>query len=539
MTRCLLVRPQFLENTFYNLSRVFRLLGARSAAPPLGLLVTAAVLPPEWELRLVDEDVEPLTGQHLAWADVVFISGIMSQLETIKAVAERARALGKTVVVGGAGPTLQPELFVPIADFVVVGESETALPAMLEDMARGVRSGTYRARSLPDLERAACPRYDLARLDRYLFVGLSFARGCPFACEFCAQVHFFGNQTRTKSAAQVVAELQRIYDLGYRGMIDIGYDNLIGDLRRAEDVLTAMRDWAADHGHPFFFSTEATMNLARQPKLLGLMRDNDFRYVFLGIESGDAQVLERAKKGQNTAMPAAEAVRILNSYGLIVNTGLILGFDGETRRSAAGMLDMIQRTGAFPSLVLPLHALPSTRLADRLRGEGRLFARDLVVGEKDRTDTATTGLNFVTDRPRAEILRDLAHVLESLYDPRNHYERMALTTRQLRPNHKHRPGLAKTLKMAASFGRIARTVGLAPDTRGYFWRALARTLLTKPSAVEMVVGQAVFQAHYAQQARSYVEALHAQIDEVERVGEARFNAERLARERQPESVATA
>ena len=490
------------------------------------MLVVAAMLPQSWELRFIDADVEPLTDADLAWADIVMVSGISPQREPMLAVVRRAHALGKPVVVGGSGPSLQPELFGE-ADFVVVGEAENVLPRLLEDLGKGTRSGVYRATEPADLSRAVVPRYDLARLDKYLFVGLGFTRGCPFSCEFCAQVEIFGRKTRAKAPQQVVSELQRLYDLGYRGMIDIGYDNLIGDISRAEEVLAAMAVWGRAHGYPFHFSTEATMNLARQETLLRLMRDNDFRYVFVGIESGEEDVLNRAKKGQNTAMPAVEAVRIFNSYGLIVNTGLILGFDGESSQSGERMLEMIQKTGAFPSLVLPLHALPNTRLARRLAREGRLFGGSIVVADADRTDTATTGLNFVTDRPRTEILEDLAGVLERLYEPKTHYARAALVARQLRPDHKYRPGLAKTLRLVQTFARIARTIGLAPSTRRYFWTTLVRTLLTNPQAVEMVVGQAVFRDNYALQARSYVRALREQVAEVRRVGESAFNAAHL------------
>ena len=199
------------------------------------------------------------------------------------------------------------------------------------------------------------------------------------------------------------------------------------------------------------------------------MRDNDFRTVFVGIESGEHEVLERAKKGQNTAMPAPEAVRILNSYGFVITTGLIVGFDGETSESAENMLRMVRETGAFPTLVLPLHALPNTQLAKRLRNERRLFGGGMTVTRKDRTDTATTGLNFVTERPRTEVLRDLARILEELYEPSNQYKRIALTRRQLRPNHKHRPSFGKMLQLVYSFIQFASTIGVSRTTRGYFW----------------------------------------------------------------------
>lgn len=520
--RCLLVRPEFLENTFYNPREVFRLLGATSAAPPLGLLTVAAHLPGQWELKFIDGDVEPITDDHLCWAQVLMISGKGPQEIPIRRLVERARARGVTVVVGGAGPTLQPELF--DADYVVAGEAEPVLPRLLADLARGESAGIYRSTTPAELSEAKVPRYDLARLDKYLFVGMNFTRGCPFGCEFCAQIEIFGRTARTKSVEQILREHQALFDLGYRGQIDFGYDNLIGNIPKTEEVLTAMRDWNAAHGHPFCYSTEATMNVARLPRILGLMRDNDFRYVFMGIESGDEEVLNRTHKGQNTAMPAAEAVKTLNGYGISVNTGLILGFDGENDRTAQNMLSMVQRTGAFPTLVLPLHALPNTNLTKRLEREGRLFKKGVIeIVDGDRTDTATTGLNFMTERPRAAILRDLADVLERLYEPENHYARVALTTRQLKTARKFLPPLGKLPQLVRAFAGIVRQIGLDPQVAPHFWRSLARAALTNPGALEMVLATSAMNASYARQSKSYVKALREQIAHVEKVGEAELN----------------
>lgn len=522
--RCLLVRPEFLENTFYNPRDVFRLLGGRSAAPPLGLLTVAAHLPEDWALRFVDGDIEPILDEHLVWAELIFISCKGPQEVPVRRLVERCRAFGVTVVVGGAGPTLQPALFEGLADYVVAGEAEPVIPDLLADLADGVSKGVYRSRKSADLASAPVPRYDLARLDQYMFVGMSYTRGCPFSCEFCAQIEIFGKKPRTKSASQILREHQTLYDLGYRGMIDFGYDNLIGCIPETEAVLTAMHDWNRAHGHPFCYSTEATMNLARLPRILELMRDNDFRYVFMGIESGDEAVLERTKKGQNTAMPPEEAVRVVNSHGMVVNTGLIVGFDGEGKDAAKRMLSMVQKTGAFPTLVLPLHALPGTSLSRRLEKEGRLFREGVIrIDDDDRTDTATTGLNFITDRPRAEILGDLATVLEELYRPENHYARVARTTAQLKTARKFRPPWRKLVQLAGKFTEIVRLVGMDPEVGRYFWGSLGRALVTNPGALEMIIGQAVMNANYARQSRSYVRALRQQIAHVDAVGEPAFN----------------
>ena len=521
--RCLLVRPEFLENTFYNPRDIFRVLGGESAAPPLGLLAVAAHLPASWELRFVDGDLDPITDEHLDWAQVLFVSGKGPQEIPIARLVERAHARRVPVVVGGAGPTLQPDRFVGMADYVVQGEAEGVLGRLVADLAEGRSAGRYASHEPADLEHAPVPRYDLAELDRYMFVGMNFTRGCPFNCEFCAQIEIFGRKPRAKPASRILAEHQALYDLGFRGMVDFGYDNLIGDIERTTEVLTAMRDWNRAHGHPFCYSTEATMNLARLPRVLELMRDNDFRYIFMGIESGEPEALERTHKGQNTAMAPAEAVRIVNSYGIAVNTGLILGFDGESPRAAARMLDMVQATGAFPTLVLPLHALPTTALSRRLEREGRLFRQGVIVRDEGRTDTATTGLNFATARPRAEVLGDLARVLETLYEPEAHYARAALTVRQLRTARKFRPPIRKLLRMGRGLGTIVRDIGLDRRSARHFWPNVLRAAVKNPGALEVVLGQAVMNANYERQSRSYAAALREQIREVERVGEREFN----------------
>lgn len=528
--RCLLVRPEFLENTFYNPRSMFRLLGGHSAAPPLGLLTVAAYLPDHWELKFIDGDNEPITDEHIAWADVLLISSKGPQEVPVRHLVERAHKRGIPVVVGGAGPTLQPDRYVGWTDYIVIGEAEAVLPKLIKDLANGETEGMYRGHGSVSLADARMPRWDLADLDQYMFVGMNYTRGCPFACEFCAQIEIFGRKPRTKSPEQIIAEHQRLYDLGFRGMVDFGYDNLIGDIKQTEAVLTAMRDWNRAHKHPFCYSTEATMNLARLPRVLELMRDNDFRYVFMGIESGDPEVLDRTKKGQNTSMSPAEAVRVLNEYGIVVNTGLILGFDGESPRSAENMLRMVQESGAFPTLVLPLHALPGTNLSKRLEKEGRLFMNgEIPKADDDRTDTAASGLNFVTARPRAEILRDLADVLDRLYEPDRHYKRLALTLSQLKTARKFVPPPRKMLRMAKSFKEIVKLVGVDRETAPHFWKTLLKAAITKPGAVEMVIGSAVMNANYRDQSRSYVKALREQIEEIGKIGEVAFNRRMGAR----------
>ncbi len=532
--RCLLVRPAFSGQTFYSMEEVCRVVGAKAAAPPLGLLAFAALLPREWRLRLADGSVAPLSDSDLAWADLVAISGLAPHQRETLDVIERAHAFDKRVIVGGPGPTMHPDAYAA-ADYVCTGDVEVIAAQLVADIRAGVPRGTYHATARSDLGSHPVPRYDLAHLADYAFVGMQFTRGCPFTCEFCCQIGTDGNAPSAKAPDQILRELQCLYDLGYRGIIDIGYDNFIGNRARALEMLRAIVDWQQRHGYPFCFGTEATVNLARQADTLALMRDADFRFVFFGIESPDAAVLERTRKNQNVAGSAVEAARAFHSHGMIVYASLILGFDGETGRTVDNMIDLVQRSGIFPTLIMPLHAFPKTQLYVRLAREHRLFDRSRQRSPAHRMhDLATTGLNFATDRPRTEILGDLSRLLRTVYDPRRHAERVMRVSAQLRPSGRHQRPLRERLELAFGFTRFA----LAQTFRrggGTFWGTLARVALTNPGALEAAAGLAVLRAGYAEQSRHYVGALERELARLDGIGEQSHVAAMLAR---PGSTAT-
>lgn len=515
--RCLLVRPAFPGQTFYSMAEVCRAVGAKAAAPPLGLLAFAALLPREWELKLADGSVEPLSDAQLGWADLVAISGLAPHQHATLEVIERAHALGKKVIVGGPGPTMHPDAYAA-ADYLCTGDAEVIAPQLLADLQAGVPRGVYRATSRSDLGRHPVPRYDLARLEDYAYVGMQFTRGCPFTCEFCCQIGTEGNQPSAKSPEQVLGELQRLYDLGYRGIIDLGYDNFIGSRPRTLALLRALADWQASHHHPFCFGTEATVNLARQEDTLALMGAADFRFVFFGVESPDDAVLERTRKNQNLAVSAVEAARAFNAHGMIVYGSLILGFDGETEATVGNMIDLVQESGIFPTLIMPLHAFPNTQLHVRLAREGRLFDPARQQQAERMFDLAATGLNFVTDRPRRQILEDLRRLLKTVYDPRRHAERVLKMSGQLRPVSRHRPTPRQLAARAKGFTRFA----LAQTFRrggASFWGTLAKVALTNPAALEAVASLAVIQASYAEQSQLYVAAVERELARLARVGE--------------------
>jgi radical SAM superfamily enzyme YgiQ (UPF0313 family) len=536
-TRCLLVHPGFSSNGFFNYSEVARFVGAKYAAAPLGMMTVAALLPQHWEFRLIDENVRPLMDADLEWADIVLTGGMLTQQKDILTTIERAHDKGRPVVVGGPDPTSQPRVYGK-ADFVVLGEGEVTIPPFIEDIGKGVRSGVYRSDLRTDMTNAVVPRFDLVRFADYMRVGIQFSRGCPFNCEFCDIIELFGRTPRTKTSGHIVAELQTLYDLGYRGHVDFVDDNFIGNKSKGIEVLQAIGEWSKHHDYPFYFSTEASINLAKEEELLRLMQESDFRYVFVGIESPDEDVLVEAHKGQNRRVSVVDAVRILASHGIIVNGGFVLGFDSETEHTAGNMIDLIQDTGICSALVSTLTALPNTQLSRRLEREGRLFAGGLIVADPTvDVDQTTGGLNFATTRPRAAILRDQARVFRHIYDPAQYYERILRTAIHLVPNRRYRPGFARALKLAWAFLRVSAKAGLNPRTGLLYWKTLLQVLISNPSAAEAAVSMAALYIHYARQSEFVIHTLEGKVAHVESCGEESYNRSMMARPAMEERAA--
>ena len=500
-TRCLLVHPKFSRHSFWNYGDVCRLVGARYPAAPLGMLTVAALLPRHWELKLVDENCTRLRDGDLDWADLVLTGGMLPQQRAILNLIEHVHAHGKAAVVGGPDPTSQPEKYAA-ADFAVLGEGEVTVPLWLEDLRHGARRGVYAAEAKADMARAAVPRYDLINFGHYLHMGIQFSRGCPYDCEFCDVIELFGRVPRTKTPAHILAELGRLYDLGYRGHVDFVDDNLIGNRKYAAEVLEAVREWQRTFGYPFYFSTEASLNLARDEQLLELMRDCDFRYVFIGIESPEAAVCDKSAKKLAANATIADAVRTIGSYGMVVNAGFIMGFDNESARTAADIVACIEDTGICMAMVGTLYALPNTRLTRRLREEGRLLEEGSTIRDVETdVDNTTAGLNFITARPREAILRDYVSVLSSIYRPRNYYRRVRQTGQLLRAQGRHKPSFWANVKAGWAFVKLSFHATVRPRLAPYYWRTILNLLKLKPQGLVATVNLAAMFIHFHKQSR--------------------------------------
>ncbi|MGO8929615.1 MAG: B12-binding domain-containing radical SAM protein [Limisphaerales bacterium] len=499
--KALLLYPEFSDMGFWNYKPVCHLMGAKYPASPLGLITMAALLPAEWQLRLLDLNTATLEDVDIDWADLVFIGGMLPQQPGFLRLIERVHSRGKKVVAGGPDPTSQPEVY-RSADYLVLGEAECSLPTFLSDLARGTPGGTYQSADKPDLAKSPVPRFDLLVFQNYLMIGVQCSRGCPFNCEFCDIIELYGRQPRTKTPQQIVTELDLLYRLGYRGHVDFVDDNFIGHKAKAKEVLRAAKDWSEAHRHPFFFSTEASINIADDEELLGLMGDLDFRYVFVGIESADSEVLRSMHKATNLKRNIVEDLHRIYRHGIVVNGGFILGFDGETSASARAMAELIERGKIVMSMIGLLFALPNTQLARRLRQEHRLLedtGRVNEARESTEVDQTTSGLNFVTRRPEAEILGDFLHVLQATYSTKNYFDRCLSLSRVLKIQSRFKPSWRRKARYGTAFLKILVKLGLRPPTSYYFWRNFLAVLFTRVSALETVVNLMAMYLHFGPQ----------------------------------------
>jgi radical SAM superfamily enzyme YgiQ (UPF0313 family) len=507
----LLVFPRFGGTSFWNYQATCQLLGARYSAAPLGLITVAALLPGGWGVRLVDCNIEELRPDDLAWADLVMTGGMLPQQPDALRIIGMSKAAGKPVVVGGPDATGSPEVYAA-ADFRVLGEAEEVLADFLTAWQAGAESGVFIAHRFPDVTRSPVPRFDLLKLDHYLHVGVQYSRGCPFDCEFCNVIDLNGRVPRAKSAAQVLRELDALHALGYRGHVDFVDDNLIGNRRALKPFLRELRAWLEAKNWPFEFTTEASLDLAEDEELLRLMRESNFFAIFVGLETPDTATLIQANKRHNTRSDMVASIHKIHRAGIFVNAGFIVGFDGEPAGVAAAMVDCIEAANIPVCMVGLLYALPGTRLAHRLQGEGRLRSDAHAVLEGD-ADQCTSGLNFATLRPRADVLRDYREVLERIYAPGAYFGRARRAGRQLdRSAHRLRQPLRHVLRELRAFGRMAWRLGVRdPEVRVEWWRSIGDALLHNPSALKIVVSFAALYVHLGPYSAELVKRLDRQI----------------------------
>ncbi|GBD86302.1 ribosomal protein S12 methylthiotransferase RimO [bacterium BMS3Abin03] len=526
-TRCLIVHPKFSPYSFWNFVDVCKIVGAKYQAAPLGLMTVAALLPKEWELKLIDTNVEPLLDEHFEWADVVCTGGMLPQQIGILDIIKLSHQKHLPVIVGGPDPTSQPNLY-QSADYLVLGEGEITIPMLLNDLEKGCMSGEYVSSDFADMTKAVVPRFDLIKFNNYIHLNIQFTRGCPFNCEFCDVIELYGRKPRSKNPEQIIKELQTLYDLNYRGHIDIVDDNFIGNKKNVKTILKAIKEWSEINNYPFYYGIETSINLADDDELLQMMKDVDFRLVFIGIESPQDEVLEKVNKKINMNRSIVDATKKISSYGMVVNAGFIIGFDNESNQTAKKMIECIQESGICTAMLGLLYALPNTKLTKRLKLEERLFNEfSIFTDSKTQIDQATSGLNFITVRPRIDILRDFVDVLKYIYKPEHYYERIIRTCLYLKIANKYRHNFVKTLKNLRSFARIIGQVGFNKITGKLFWKMFFTVLSKNPRAIEWAVSLSAMFIHFYKHSKFIINLTNQQINYIDKYGEDNYNQRRL------------
>jgi radical SAM superfamily enzyme YgiQ (UPF0313 family) len=515
--KVLMVYPRFNALSFWNYQAACEFVGAKYPTMPLGLITVAAMLPKDWVVRLVNRNTEQLSDDDIGWADMVMTGGMLVQQPDTLRLIEMCQARGKPVVVGGPDPTSSPHVY-QAADFQVLGEAEGVLEAFIEAWNAGQRSGVFKAELFTaDVTKSPLPRYELLKFEQYLHVGLQFSRGCPFTCEFCDIIELYGRVPRTKTAPQVLAELDRLYELGYRGHVDFVDDNLIGNKKAVKAFLPHLVAWNEQHDYPFEFSTEASINLADDNELLDLLRRANFFMVFVGIETPNTDALIAMRKKQNTRRKLADSVHRVYSAGIMVTAGFIVGFDTERVSVAPEMTEFIREAAIPISMVSLLTALPNTQLTRRLTAEGRLHAGHELMPD-GLNDTQGQGLNFDTIRPQSEVLRDYVEILRDVFDPQSYCDRLrrlaSLLDLSNRPDHALN---VPTRYAAEGITRIKALIDRMPDDSGrLFWRTFLECQRINPKATKAVLMLMVAYLHLGPFARSMVEQLEARLAEMER-----------------------
>lgn len=484
--KALLVYPE-MPTTYWSMRYALPFLGRKAVLPPLGLLTVAAMLPPDWEPRLIDLNVEPISRKDVEASDLVLTSAMLVQRASMEKVIALCRATGKPVVAGGPYPTSCRDQIEGV-DHFVLGEAEANLPAFLEDFQRGCPKSCYRDLAHPDITRTPPPRFDLVNRRRYAGAALQYSRGCPHHCEFCDIVELFGHRPRTKTPAQFLAEMDLLYDGGWRGSLFVVDDNFIGNRCEVHRFLPELARWQEQRHFPFSLYTEASLDLAADEGLMDEMVQAGFNMVFVGIETPDHATLDAIGKQQNSRSDLLASVQAIQAKGMEVSGGFIVGFDGDRDDIFDRQIHFIDEAAIPTAMVGLLTALPQTRLQTRLAAEGRMLS--LSAGGNNTHDLE---LNFVP-RMDADALRaGYKRVLADVYRPSHYFARCLGLIRRM----KRRKASCRRIRipeLRAFFHSLVRQT----FTRYAFayWAYLVRALWLRPLMAAEIVAMAVKGHHF-------------------------------------------
>ncbi len=488
--KILLISPR-TPDTFWSFKHAIRFVSRKASMAPLGLLTVAAMLPPEWQLKLVDMNVEKLRDEDLRWADYVMLGAMIVHKDSVREIVARCAAFKKTVIAGGPLFTTGHEAFPEIQHFVL-GEAEELMPQVVAGLQRGLLKSIYQSSHRPDITHTPAPRWDLIKFRHYVTMSVQFSRGCPFDCEFCDIIVMNGRTPRTKTPAQLLAELDGLRQKGWNDMVFIVDDNFIGNKVRTRALLHALIEWRERTRTKIGFLTEASVNLADDAELCALMVQAGFKKVFVGIETPSVESLAECHKVQNRNRDLVASVQTLQRAGLEVMGGFIVGFDSDQDDIFKRQFEFIQRSGVATAMVGLLTALPQTRLWQRLKTEGRLEAES----SGNNTDAA---LNFRPRLNREFLQSGYRDLVRKLYEPRNYYQRIRTFLKSHRPG-----GPRRRLSRAdiVAFLKSFWVLGVWHRGRVGYWRLFVGTLLRRPRQFPQAMELAIIGYHFRRVAKS-------------------------------------
>lgn len=504
--RVLLVYPLF-PKTFWSYEKILELVDRKVLLPPLGLITVAAILPQTWEFKLVDRNVRSVTEAEWEWADLVILSAMIVQKVDLISLIREAKRRGKRVAVGGPYPTSVPEeAEVAGADYLILDEGEITLPMFVDAIERGQTQGVFRSDGeKPDVTTTPIPRYDLLEFDAYDSMSVQFSRGCPFQCEFCDIIVLYGRKPRTKDPKQLLAELDYLYELGWRRGVFMVDDNFIGNKRNVKLLLKELKVWQQEHQYPFRFNTEASIDLAQDPELMNLMVECYFDAVFLGIETPDEASLSLTRKFQNTRSSLIESVQSITKAGIRPIAGFIIGFDGEQAGAGDRIVRFAEATAIPTTTFAMLQALPSTALWHRLEKEGRLYSNDSELNQ-------TSLMNFVPTRPLEDIAREYVEAFWQLYDPEQYLDRVYRCFLMLGAPKCKAPAKLPSLIDLRALAIVCWRQGFVRKTRWKFWHHLFSMIKNNPAVWEHYLTVCAHNEHFLHYRQIVREQIEAQVE---------------------------
>jgi radical SAM superfamily enzyme YgiQ (UPF0313 family) len=492
----LLIYPE-IPDTFWSFKHALKFIRKKAASPPLGLLTIASMLPSGWTKRLVDINVRKLTQEDLAWADCALISAMTVQRDSAYKTIAQCKEAGLRVIAGGPLFTTEHEQFEAV-DHFVLNEAELTLPAFLEDFVRGQAKRVYTTTEFADIRKTPAPLWEMACPKDYASMSIQFSRGCPFNCDFCNVTALFGHRPRTKSAPQMIAELDSLYGQGWRGGIFFVDDNLIGNKTHLKtDLLPALIEWRkGKKGVPF--GTEVSINLADDEQLMQMMVKAGFDTVFIGIETPNEESLAECSKKQNMNRDLVEDVKRIQRAGLQVQGGFILGFDNDSALTFRRLTDFIQKSGIATAMVGLLQAPPGTKLYERLKQAGRLL--DRISG-----DNADGSTNIIPVMSLETLRKGYKDVLQHIYSPEVYYQRVKTFLREYKPPKIKTPkNLRHISRNIEALGHSIFRLGILGRERVQYWKLFVWTLMRRPRAFPLAITLAIYGHHFRKTGETHV-----------------------------------